>query len=86
MSKTPTLSVNAVSDSLTCDECGFESVLSNGLKIHKSRKHEDIPQIDGESSIVRDTDCWWEKHRNNSLKSYHTYQNVLLDIKESPLS
>ena len=90
MSTTPTCSVNSVSDSLTCDECGFESVSSNGLKIHKSKKHEDISQIDaipiGESSSVRDTYCWCEKHRNNSLKSSHTYQNALLDIKESPLS
>ena len=46
---------------------------------------EDIPQIDGESYTLRNTDCWWEKHRNDSLRAYQTYHNVFLDIEEIAL-
>ena len=85
MSISPESTVKVVND-LLCDQCNFEGVSSIGLKIHKSRKHEDIPQIDGESSTVRNTDGWWEQHRSNYVKSFQNFQNVLLDIEESALS
>ena len=45
-------------DSLSFDQCNFDAVPNVKLKIHKSQKHEDISQIDGDFSIVRNTDCW----------------------------
>ena len=75
-----------VIDSLSCDQFEFEGVATTGLKIHKSRKHDDIPQVDGEGLTIQNTHCWWEKHRTDWLRSYKKYQNVLMDIKESPLS
>ena len=59
-----------------------------GLKIHKSRKHEDIPQIDGAHFNHResDTDFWWEKHQQHSLRSYQMYIDVLQDIEDANIS
>ena len=55
--------------------------------MHLSGKHQDIPQLDGESEsfLPRNTDCWWEKHNKNSLKMFQTFTDVLSDIEESPL-
>ena len=55
--------------------------------MHLSGKHQDIPQLDGESEsfLPRNTDCWWEKHKKNSLKMFQTFTDVLSDIEESPL-
>ena len=66
--------------------CNFKGVSSNGLKIHKGRKHENISQVDGETSPQRDTDRWWERNLSHSLKAYTTWRDVLLDIDESTLS
>ena len=68
--------------------CNFKGVSSNGLKIHKGRKHENIPQVDGETepSQQRETDCWWERNLSHRLKTYQVYRDVLLDIDESTLS
>jgi hypothetical protein len=73
-------------DQLTCNICNFKGVSSNGLKIHKGRKHENIPQVDGEAPQERETDCWWEKNLSHRLKTYQVYNDVLLDIDESTLS
>ena len=44
---------NSVSDSeYECDLCDFSSNREKGLKIHKSRKHPIIEQIDGNASIA----------------------------------
>ena len=74
------------SDELSCDICNFQGVSSNGLKIHKGRKHDNIPQVDGEASQERETDCWWERNLSHRLKTYQVYKDVLLDIDESTLS
>ena len=79
-------SPSAVSNPLSCDLCDFEGVSTVGLKIHKSRKHEDIPQIDGECLDTRETDCWWEKHQHHSLRTYQVYLDVLMDIENAPLT
>ena len=76
----------AVANPLTCDMCGFEAVSGVGLKIHISRKHEEIPQLDGESPDESDTDCWWIDQHNESLKCFQTYIDVLKDIDNSTLS
>ena len=81
-----TLSDSVVSDPFSCDVCGFHAVSSVGLKIHKSRKHEDIPQIDGASFSLRETDPWWERNLKQSLRSYQMYIDVLKDIEEANLS
>ena len=85
-SPSPTLLDSAVTDTLTCDLCGFLPVSSVGLKIHKSRKHEDIPQIDGASFSPRETDNWWERNSKLSLRSYQMYIDVLKDIEDARLS
>ena len=65
--------------------CNFNGVSSNGLKIHIGRKHQNIPQVDGETSPPRDTDRWWERNLSHSLKAL-SWKDVLLDIDESSLS
>jgi hypothetical protein len=71
---------------LSCEECEFQAASNVGLKIHKSKKHEDIPQLDGESECERDTDEWWVKQNNYSLKIFQMYIDVLKDIEKSSLS
>ena len=75
-----------MTNKFSCDICEFDGVSSVGLKIHTSRKHENIPQVDGESFEVRNTDCWWVNGYRRWLKSLENYKNVLLDIDEAPLS
>ena len=60
----------AAANPLACDMCGFEAVSGVGLKIHISRKHEEIPQLDGESPDESDSDCWWIDQHNESLKFF----------------
>ena len=73
-------------NSLTCDLYDYKGESSVGLRMHISRKHQDIPQLDGESFLARETNCWWEKPFKSSLKNFQTYQEVLLGIDENPLS
>ena len=82
----PVMSAISVNDALNCDLCEFTAISTVGLKIHKSKKHEDIPQLDGESANATNPDCWWEKHNKYSLRSYQMYMDVLSDINETPLS
>ena len=58
-SSTESQESEASASCLACEECGFEAASSVGLKIHTSKKHEEIPQLDGESPYESDTDCWW---------------------------
>ena len=51
-----TVSVALAENPTNCELCDFQGVSTVGLKIHKSRKHEDIPQIDGADSSQRETD------------------------------
>ena len=50
------------------------------------RKHKEIPQLDGQVQIERDTDDWWENNITVSVKSFQVYKDVKEDIKESKLS
>ena len=56
------------------------------MTIHKNRKHNSIPQLDGGNYECRRTDCWWEKRFKNPLKVFQVFKVVLLDIEESPLT
>ena len=73
-------------DELSCDLCDHTSQTKGGLKIHVGRKHKEIPQLDGEVQIDRDTDDWWERNITLSVKTFEVYMDVLEDIKESKLS
>ena len=65
----------------------FQAAFNVGLKRHKRRKkHEDIPQLDEESSCESDTDRGWVEQSNFSLKVFQMYINVLKDIEKSSLS
>ena len=46
----------------------------------------DIPQLDGESVIVRETDAWLERNRKGVVRTYPYYKEVLADIDESTLN
>ena len=70
----------------SCDMCEFIGESSNEIKIHMSRKHNDIPQLDGGNSECRKTDCWWDKRFKNPLKMFQVFKDVMMDIDESPLS
>ena len=76
----------AAASHLACEVCGFEAASSVGLKIHTRKKHEEIPQLDGEGPYESYTDCWWINQRNDSLKCFQKYIDVLKDIDDSTLS
>ena len=52
----------------------------------KVKKHEDIPQLDGESACESDNDEWWMGQSIYSLKVFQTYIDVLKDIENNSLS
>ena len=85
-SSTESQESEAATSCLACEECGFEAASSVGLKIHTSKKHEEIPQLDGESPYESDTDCWWINQQNDSLKCFQKYIDALKDIDDSTLS
>ena len=85
-SSTESQESEASASCLPCEECGFEAASSVGLKIHTSKKHEEIPQLDGESPYESDTDCWWINQQIDSLKCFQKYIDVLKDIDDSTLS
>ena len=81
-----TVSVALLENPTNFELCDFQGVSTVGLKIHKSGKHEDIPQIEGTDSNQRDTDSWWEEHNKRSLRSYQMYIDVLKDIEDAKIS
>ena len=85
-SSTESKEAEAAASHLACEECGFEAASSVGLKIHTSKKHEEIPQLDRESPYESGTDCWWINQHNESLKCFQKYIDVLKDKENSTLS
>jgi hypothetical protein len=70
--------------SFNCDLCDYKGGSTISLRIHISRKHKDIPQVDGESSVsCRLSDRYWNEGKMSG--TYQTYIDVLDDIKESTL-
>ena len=67
LSSTESKESEAAASHLACEESGFEAASSVGLRIHISKKYEEIPQLDGESSYESDTDCWWINQQNGCL-------------------
>ena len=50
------------------------------------RKHKEIPQLDGQVQIERNTDDLWLNNITVSVKSFQVYKDVQEDIKETKLS
>ena len=69
-----------------CDLCEYIGTSSSDLKVHKHGKHNTIPQLDGEISESKQTDCWWEKKLKTPLKVFQVFKDVLMEIDESPLT
>jgi hypothetical protein len=70
-----------------CDVCDYKCETNVRLKIHMSRKYNDIQQLDGDIFYSkRETDYYWEKKYFSSLKVFLIYKEVLMDIKESYLN
>ena len=84
-SSTESQESEAAASGLACEECGFKAASSLDLKVHTSKKHEEIPQLDGVSPYANDTDCYWINQRNDSLKCFQKYIDVLKDIDHSTL-
>ena len=73
-------------DELSCDICEHRSQTKGGLKIHIGRKHKEIPQLDGDMQIERETGDWWENNSAVALKTLKVFDDVIEDIKESKLT
>ena len=57
-----------VTDNFQCDLCEFESNWAKGLRIHKTRMHVNVEQLDGNTSIIEldeeeylRTERYWKK-------------------------
>ena len=48
-----------------------------------SRKHKDIPELDGEVQAERETDDRWENNSTVSFKTLKVYQDVIEDKKKA---
>ena len=70
----------------SCDLCEYVGKSTVDFKMHKNRKHDKIPQLDGGDFKIRETDCWWEKKFKNPLKVFKMFKDVLMDIDESRLN
>ena len=80
--------------SFKCEICDFESTWENGLKIHMSRKHSKIEQVDGCQDIdfedlekkdtrYDETDHYWRSGRIGI--AYHAFLDAISVIEESDL-
>ena len=70
-----------------CDACGFIGESDISLRIHKSRIHKTIPQLDGAESVIKFdadrisvTDFYWERREFSLLRTEQNYRDVLADI------
>ena len=77
---------DVASDEQSCYLCEHRSETNGGLKIHKGRKHKDIPQLEWDIESERDTDDWWDNNSTESMKIFQTYKDVLEEIQESSLT
>ena len=64
-------------DELSCDICEHRSQTKGGLKIHIGRKHKEIPQLDGDMQIERETGDWWENNSAVALKTLKVFDDVI---------
>ena len=77
----------AATEIFNCDACEFIGESNISLRIHKSRMHKTIPQLDGADSVTRFdadrisvTDFYWERREFSLLRTYQNYRDVLADI------
>ena len=38
-------------EDVECDQCGYRSTNSSGLRRHMGKKHKNIPQMDGDTAV-----------------------------------
>ena len=69
-----------------CDGCEFETSRKTGLKIHMSKKHDVIEQLDGNDSSAEDryAESYWE--RGFMGTGYQTYLDAIENIESSDIS
>ena len=69
-----------------CDDCDFSTSRRTGLKIHKSKKHDVIEQLDGNDSDREEAyaESYWEREYMGT--SYQTYLDVMENIKSADIS
>ena len=87
-----TTSADQVLEEFQCGLCDFKSNWENGLRIHMTRKHPHIEQLDGCDSIRDDLEdddnCmisrYWKEGKLGSI--FQTYLDVLDIIEKSELS
>ena len=73
----------AATGTFNCDACEFIGESNISLRIHKSRMHKTIPQLDGVDSVTKfETDFYWERRDFRRLWVYQNYLDVLEDITE----
>ena len=75
----PSADSEAAIESLACGNCDLEAAFSVGLKIHISKKHQNIPPLDEESSSKINTDLWWDHNQIGLLMAFQMYLDVLKD-------
>ena len=74
---------SAATENFNCDACEFIGESNINLRIHKSRMHKAIPQLDGEDRVTKfETDFYWEWREFRLLRTYQNYLDVLEDITE----
>ena len=56
------------------------------LKIHISRKHDDIPQLDRKSDHESNTNYWWDERYEDLPMSFQFYKDVFMDINNIEIS
>ena len=66
-----------------CEICDFKSNWTNGLKIHMSRRHSKIEQIDGNYDSEEDENYWKD---GKISQQYQSFLDVNKIIEESELS
>ena len=78
---------SAATENFNCDACDFIGESNISLRIHKSRIHKTIPQLDGADSVTRFdakrisvTDFYWERREFSLLRTEQNYRDVLADI------
>ena len=72
----PSADSEAAIESLACGNCDFEVAY---IKILISKKHQNIPPLDEESSSKINTDLWWDHNQIGLLMAFQMYLDVLKD-------
>ena len=77
---------NQPGDVLECDYCEFKTSRKTGLKIHISKKHDVIEQLDGNNSSTDEgyAESYWE--RDYMGTEYQTFLDAMEDIESANIS